>query len=392
MRILHTIPGTNWGGLEYRVVETALWQLQQGHKVRLATAADGEPARRAGKLGLAVSYLPFEDGLRPGLVRQLRKLVNGYRAEVLDAHCNKDSAAAYFCRDLCAIVRTRHTTGSHVHGSFWRRIRWQVSYDHIIATSALACRELVDRRMTTPDKISVVGEWADEAFFSAESNRRRAEALRVRLGIGSGIPVAGFVSILRRGKGLEELIGAAALLRDRGVGILILIVGGPEKGTPEGSEFVKELRTKIAENGLSEQVRLTGYVDDVAAVMHLLDLFVLASKREGQSRVIPEAFASGRPVLASSVGAIPELVQPNVTGWLLPRVDETALAEGIEHALRAPGEAAAVARNALAFAQERLRMAPLMERTLEAYRSAIRHYRMRRRLAQDPGPGLRTGV
>jgi glycosyltransferase involved in cell wall biosynthesis len=91
--------------------------------------------------------------------------------------------------------------------------------------------------------------------------------------------------------------------------------------------------------GLDGHVRFLGWRDDVAQIMPVLDVFVLPSLNEGMGRVLVEAMAAGRPIVASRTGGIPDLVRHGETGLLVAPGDETGLADSISLLLSAPAMA-----------------------------------------------------
>jgi glycosyltransferase involved in cell wall biosynthesis len=94
------------------------------------------------------------------------------------------------------------------------------------------------------------------------------------------------------------------------------------------------LKAQAAFTGHADRVRFLGWREDVREIMPLFDLLVLPSLNEGMGRVLLEAMAAGRPVVASRVGGIPDLVRDEENGLLVPPGDEQALAAGIARLLQ----------------------------------------------------------
>ncbi len=114
-----------------------------------------------------------------------------------------------------------------------------------------------------------------------------------------------------------------------------------------GDGKLKNAITEMLQNtGLSAHCWLPGNRDDVAALMHCFDVFVLPSLAEGISNTILEAMACGVPVLASKVGGNPELVQHNVSGWLFDNNNLTALTERMAAIAAAPSQLSEMSRAA----------------------------------------------
>jgi sugar transferase (PEP-CTERM/EpsH1 system associated) len=155
-------------------------------------------------------------------------------------------------------------------------------------------------------------------FFPGDS----AEA-RETLGLPIAATVVGTIGRLDPVKDQAGLIVAFSGLAESGSNLILAVVGeGPSRLALEG---------EIRRRGLSDRVRLFGERGDVPTVLRALDVFVLPSRAEGMSNTILEAMATGLPVVATDVGGNPELVEPEVTGRLVPSGDPGAL----EAALRA---------------------------------------------------------
>jgi glycosyltransferase involved in cell wall biosynthesis len=365
MRILHTIQSLASGGLEDRTLDTMAWQANHGHDVVLAGAPNSRTVQRAQAAGIAVEHVTFRSGLRPRVISQLRQAIQRQRIDVVDTHCNRDSSVALFCTDLCAIVRTRHSKNRQPKRSFWRRMRWWAAYDHVIATATAIADELIEEGVTLPQHTSMIGEWAGENFFADAENRTLAAKLRGGLGLRDDVLTIGTVGMMRREKGFDHLIRAMARLRDRGLEANCVIVGGGDDG------ITGELKVLTRELNLEDRVVFTGYRQDVAPLMHVFDVMVVPSLRESQTRVVPQAFACGRPVVAYATGGVPELIADGVTGWLSPTGDVAHLADRIYTAATQPELRSAVAVAARNYASDNMRLGQKMEQTIAAYERAI---------------------
>jgi len=91
-------------------------------------------------------------------------------------------------------------------------------------------------------------------------------------------------------------------------------------------DLEKELRQEASRMGVPEKVWFLGWRDDIPEIMCILDIFALPSLNEGMGRVLVEAMAAGRPIVASNVGGIPDLVCQGKNGLLVPPEDPKALA------------------------------------------------------------------
>ena len=170
-------------------------------------------------------------------------------------------------------------------------------------------------------KVQVVRCGLDPRYLTAEPTPPAAS--RRLLNIGR----------LEEQKGQLILVEAAALLRARGrADFEVVIVGG--------GRFRDVLAATIARHGLDDHVKLAGWMtgDQIRAELLGARGFVLPSFAEGLPVVIMEALALARPVIATYVASIPELVRPGETGWLVPAGDPAALADAMLALLDAPTE------------------------------------------------------
>jgi glycosyltransferase involved in cell wall biosynthesis len=144
-------------------------------------------------------------------------------------------------------------------------------------------------------------------------------------GLGARGPRVGIVANLRPVKGLTEFISAAARVSGRYPRAMFAVAG-------EG-ELRAELERQAVAAGLAGRFELPGCVADVPRFLAGLDVVVLCSHAEGMSNALLEYMAAGRPIVATAVGATPDLVADGVHGLLVPPRDAPRLADAIEHLL-----------------------------------------------------------
>ena len=109
------------------------------------------------------------------------------------------------------------------------------------------------------------------------------------------------------------------------------------KALPAGQdlpgELEEELRAEASRSAVSDKVGFSGWRDDIPEIMQVLDIFVLPSLNEGMGRVLVEAMAAGKPIVASSVGGIPDLVKEGENGLLVKSGDYDGLHLAIKRLL-----------------------------------------------------------
>lgn len=268
-----------------------------------------------------------------GMLVALRRLAKeGFRPDVVHAHVYQAAPPALVLGRLsrAAVVITEHYTGF---------ARGLVSgYDRVLARMSFlqadlvapVSRELADHlRLIAPSaRIEPVPNAVDTETFRPPAAARDA----------SGPPRLLNVATLSEKKGHEYLLNALALLKG---GETLDIVG-------EG-ELRAVLERRVGELGLGARVRFLGALpkEEVARVMREADLFVLSSLHENLPVVLIEAQASGLPAVATRVGGVPELIDPDA-GELVEAGDPHSLARALERALarRQDFDAQALARRA----------------------------------------------
>ncbi len=172
---------------------------------------------------------------------------------------------------------------------------------------------------------------------------------------------------LSRWKGQAVLIEAMARLQRTDITAVFL---GSDQGR---TAYARELGALAERLGVAEQVRIVGHCDDMPAALALAAVVVNASTEpEGFGRVIVEAQAMARPVVASGHGGAAETVEHDSTGWLVPPGDPAALAAMLDFVLALPPEHRAVfGARARASVAERFTVRAMQEATLAVYAEVL---------------------
>ncbi len=175
-----------------------------------------------------------------------------------------------------------------------------------------------------------------------------------------------FVSIGRLDpqKGYETLLRATALVLQQVPGFELWIVGGTQHG---GEAYLASLHSLSAELRVSPHVKFLGVRADVDRLLAQADGFVLASRWEGFGLVFLEAMAAGKPVVATRVSAIPEVVVDNETGLLVPPNDPAALANALLALIQDPQRAQRLGAAGHARVRAHFTATTMIERTLAVY-------------------------
>ncbi|MFD0685373.1 glycosyltransferase family 4 protein [Actinomadura fibrosa] len=199
-----------------------------------------------------------------------------------------------------------------------------------VVTLGEAMRAEIASRGVPAEKIFTVPNGVDEAFLQPLPD---AADLRVELGIPADVPVVGLTSSFYGYEGIDTLIDAAALLRDRGTPITLLLVGdGPERGA---------LERRAAGHGVSAVFTGRVPMGSVRRYHAILDVFAVPRRADRVCQLVTplkpiEAMAGGIPVIASDVKALREIVEPGVTGTLTVPEDPEAWAISLDELIYSP--------------------------------------------------------
>lgn len=284
-----------------------------------------------------------------------------YRAEVVGTQAALALAATGRRRPF--IVGTVHSSRirSEEDRDLLRRLTPRM--DHLIAVSRAIVRKLEDEgRIGAP--ISLIYNGVDLARYSEQA---ACPTLLADYAIPNGGPIVGVVARLEPEKGHPTLLEAWPAVLAAVPNAQLLVVG-------EGSQ--RELLEAQASSlglldGRTSSIAFTGRRDDVPAVTAALDIAVLPSYREAQGLSILEAMALSRPVVASAVGGIPEMIDDGRTGLLVAPRDPGALAAAIVRLLRDPGFAARIGRAGHDLVHERFCVEQMVRAVETIYDEAV---------------------
>jgi glycosyltransferase involved in cell wall biosynthesis len=274
---------------------------------------------------------PFHGlGMWLGLRSLLMRLKDSFDFDLIHAHTvyPDGMAAAWLGRQLCTpVVCTIHGSEVNIYPDETNLTRTVTQkaikeVDRLVAVSeALKAKTLT---LGTPKReICVIPNGVDTSKF-AHRDRERA---REELGLPKNGRVIVYASRLAEAKGLSFLLSALQMVLDYESCLLVLVGDG---------HYRDRLVVEVANLGLEDEVIFTGLVShtEVASWMSASDLVVLPSLSEGSPLPLYEALASGRPIVASRVGGVPEIVINEEYGLLVPPADPDALAQALLRGLR----------------------------------------------------------
>jgi glycosyltransferase involved in cell wall biosynthesis len=341
IRVLRVIARLNVGGPALHVTYLARGLAGRGYETTLVA---GDVARGEASMSFVADQAGVEVVTLPGLSRELSpirdalaafrlaRLIRKLRPDVVHTHTAKAGAVG---RAAALLAGTRrpvvvHTFHGHVlRGYFgtggtlvFRAIETLLARatDRLIAVSPEVRDELVALHVAPREKFSVVRlgiELEPRVRFDGDPTE-----VRRRHGIPEGKFVVGWFGRMTAVKRTDDLLTMLAGVRERGVDALLLHVG-------DGDDR-ERLEQRAHDLGLARSCLFLGYQEDVAPWYAICDAVVLTSASEGTPVTIIEALAAGRPVVATKVGGVPDVVDEGETGFLVRPHDTHALAERLE--------------------------------------------------------------
>ena len=232
------------------------------------------------------------------------------------------------------VVTTAH--GKNYYGDKWRRrlaYRFVARQSVMVAVSNDLKRFLAQRVGIPPGRIRVVHNGIDLSRYKAQQS---CHAVRAELGISASQRVIGTVGNLFAIKGQTYLLRACKALASTYPNFVLLVAG-------EG-EQLGALKKEASDIGIAGNVKFLGFRNDVPALLQSMEVFVFPSLSEGLPLSLLEALALQKPVVATNVGGIPEIVEDGVTGYLVPPRNPEALVDKILLLLHNPQIAANMGR------------------------------------------------
>jgi glycosyltransferase involved in cell wall biosynthesis len=366
LRIAHVLPSFQIGGQERVALDLARTYQGEGHQV-CAISLEGGPEgplgaafRAAGVEAWAVPKGPRVD---PTLPFRLARRLAAEHIQVVHTHNPMALTYGAPAGKLvgAVVVHTKHGENLEQHG---RRVlvrrALSVLADAFVAVSPQTAAAARASRDVREAKLRVIPNGIDLSRFGDPDGLARSGA-RQELGIPGEAWVVGSVGRLAPEKNHALLVRALApRLGERAR--LVIVGEGPERAAIE---------LAVRETGTARWVHLPGARSDVPRLLAAFDAFALPSISEGLPLVLLEAMAAGLPIVATSVGGIPDVVQEGVTGLLVPAADGDSLRGRLSMLQDDPALARRLGLRAREIALQRYSLRSMSDAYLELYRSLL---------------------
>lgn len=364
LKVLMADASPNWGGQQYRLLREARWLHQRGYRVVVACGRASILSEKLKQDAPEISVENVRSWGSPSALLRLNGIIRRWKPDLIHTRSGQDSTwAAFFHLAGMPVVRSRHMTVP-AHLRFHDAARYRFGCRRIVAVAHFIKKDLIDRVGVPGSRIDVAGEGASLEEFRPGLD---GGGFRAEFKIPPESPLFGMIAMMRPEKGHRTFINAAAKVFKSAPGARFVVAGGG--GGCYADQLGEKIRRKFPDS--PAPLILTGYREDIARVIAALDVVVVPSLHEAQTIVIPQAFASGKPVIASQVGGIPELVAHEQNGLLVPPADHEALSSAMLRLFSDPALRDRLAAAGLRLARSELSFEAKAELVLQAYRKAL---------------------
>jgi glycosyltransferase involved in cell wall biosynthesis len=364
LRILHLMSCRGWSSDAYWTGSAVRELREIGHHVTLVCQEGVEErvGRRLRLMGIDdFQTLNFGGGLWTDwiAVQAIRQLAESH--ELIHVHRGKEhwlaAGANLFLKEPRPLVRTRHIVHP-VRAHIANRWLYRRATDAVVTVTDGIRRAYLKSGLVAQDRVVTLHGGVDVDIFSP---RAREDLAMARV---DDRPVVGLVGGLRVMKGHRVLIASLARLKQDGIKCRALFVG-------QGSQEAV-IRSEIRTNHLEDEIRLAGFVPDLASAMAAFDMAVYAPlESDGMGRVVFEYLAMGKPLVATRVGVVPEILTDGREALIVPPGDPHRLAEAIGQLLNDRSLASRLGEAGRALVESRYSGKCLAQNLTDLYRSLL---------------------
>ncbi|MFA6094472.1 MAG: glycosyltransferase family 4 protein [Candidatus Paceibacterota bacterium] len=369
-KVLHLITKSNFGGAQRYVFDLATSLPKEAYETTVAFGGHGileEKLHTAGIRTITIQNLERNIGILKdiSLVFSLRKLFKSEKPDIVHVNSSKIGGVGALAARWAGIPKIVFTA----HGWAFNEPRGYFSQTAIKFLSWLTVLFSTDVIVLSQKEFDQASDWlctqkklriiptsVTATTFATQTESRNAVAPHIE----PGKVWLGSIAELHRNKGLDILVDVFAEIAHTYPNTVLVLIGGGEEE--------ENLKKKISEYGLQERVVLPGYILDAKKYLPAFDIFVLPSRKEGLPYVILEAGQAGVPIISTSVGGIPEIIEDMKSGILVRPQSVYELKKGLEYALTHSEEMKKYARTLQEKITQNYSLEKLLEKTEEVYR------------------------
>jgi glycosyltransferase involved in cell wall biosynthesis len=322
VRALITVPwGERLGGAEEMLQRVLDGSTEEGHELELVFLQEGPWPRELARAGFRVEVIST------GRMRQAHRLLAGiWRLSRLLRRRRPELIVNWMPKTQLYCAPAALLAGMSNRVIWWQH---EITAGHWLDRCATVLPALAVGCSSSAAAYAQSKLWPSRSTFVVAPGTPAPPPTRgpAPLALPQDVPIVGLVGRLQPWKGQDRLLRAQRELRERGLPMHTVIVGGDAHGL--SSEYAASLPSLVAELGLGDAVTLTGQVPDAGPYIEQMDVMVNASDPEPFGIVLLEAMARGVAVVAVASGGPLEIVQDGVSGVLAASGEPAALADAL---------------------------------------------------------------
>lgn len=351
----------NWGGQQLRIGEQVEWLNSAGHSAWILARLGSALAKWAVQRGVPYQEIKVQGSAHPVTLLRLLKFLHSQRIDILDCHgsraCFYGGLVKFFSG--VRVIHSRHVIDP-IKASRLHRWMWRSGNHGIIATAEKIKSMLLESGVDSKKSILVARAGVDPVRFNSALDGRR---VKQSLGIPQEHRVIANIGMIRPDKGQDVYVEACKKLLSQGDLITCIQVGD---ATADTLSFKQNILQSLGE--YADRIRFCGYQSNIEDYLAAVDVLVIASvSTEAQTRLVSQAFLMRKPVVATVVGGLSEMISHRSTGLLCPPGDPLALAEAVNELLVNPKLREEMCGRALQYAKQNLTFAHMMDEMCRFY-------------------------
>ncbi len=335
MKIIQILNTHHWSAAANYCITASRELMRRGHDVLLLTEP-GKALEKAKEAGIR-----YDDSIRlnhrnPLLfvdaIKRMKRIFRIFKPDIISPHMNEAAwlpgliARRTLPEAVVARIRTeydppkKHFINRYVHHAW---------IDHLVVGSQLhkrLCQEILDYQ---PDKISVVYGGVDTSIYNP--GLRQTSRFRNEINAAGNEVLIGILARLDPVKGHEFALEALSRINSMPAPFRLVVIGYEAERTYEW------MKAQAEALGVKDRIYCAGYRNDLPDILGALDIGLISSVgSEANSRAALEFMACGKPVIATSVGVIPEIIQNQEQGLIVPPCDSDQIGKAMEKLVANP--------------------------------------------------------
>ena len=335
--------------------------------ISVCSRGDGPLVQKLGEEGIPHFPVAFSKRIERGILKDIASLINTHHFDILHTHGGVAGLFGRWVVRRCdrppRVIHTLHGIHYlHYRNPFLRYLyigleRFFSRFSDAVIFVSDADRDRGRRfRLVPEDKMVVIKNGINFEAFEAEASLDEGID---DLGLDSSGPVIGTLARLHRQKGLPYLFRAAQIIRESIPEASVWVVGG--------GPLFEDLNRLVEKLGLKETVCLLGERQDIVKILSRFDVFVLPSLWEGLPYSLLEASALAKPVVATDIPGVREIIKHGETGLLVPVRDSERLAQAVVQLLRERERASRFGQNLKNATRNEFNLSQMLQKTQGLY-------------------------